>query len=128
MFYINGYLKFVVNEFDEFIGRRLNEYKSKQVGVPFNFSLGGGSQGLVESQTFDGLDPNDRGLPIEENFAGSFIGGISQFRFNICDLTLCKMRNQYLAELPRYYPNDTDFLMTQNELFLTQEDDWGLIW
>lgn len=127
MFYINGYLKFVVNEFDEFIGRRLNEYKAKQAGVPFNFSLGGGSQGLVESQTFDGLDPNDRGLPIEENFAGSFIGGISQFRFNICDLTLCKIRNQYLAELPRYYPNDIEFLLTENSLFLVQEDNSKII-
>jgi hypothetical protein len=128
MFYINGYLKFVVNDFSEFIAERLNEYKNKQIGVPFNFSLGGGSQGLIESQTFDGLDPSDRGLPIEENFSGTFIGGISQFRFNICDLTLCKMRNQYISELSRYYPNDTNFILTQSEMFLTQEDDWGLIW
>jgi hypothetical protein len=128
MFYVNGFLKFVVNDFDEFIAKRLNEHKMKQVGVPFNFSLGGGSQGLLESQTFDGLDPNDRGLPIETNFAGTFIGGISQFKFNICDLTLCKMRNQYLADLPRYYPNDTNFIMTQNEMFLTQQDGWGLLW
>lgn len=128
MFYVNGFLKFVVNEFSELVARRLNEYKLKQVGVPFNFSLGGGTQGLIESQTFDGLDPNDRGLPLEENFAGSFIGAISQFRFNICDLTLCKMRAQYLTELPRYYPNDTNFLITQNELFLVQEDGWRLIW
>jgi hypothetical protein len=25
----------------------------------------------------------DRGLPIEENFAGTFIGGLSEFKFNI---------------------------------------------
>ena len=43
MFYINGKLKYVVDEFDEFIGRRLNEYKDKQICVPFNMSLGGGS-------------------------------------------------------------------------------------
>jgi len=125
MFYVNGFLKFIVNDFSEVVARRLNEYKLKQEGVPFNFSLGGGSQGLVESQTFDGLDPNDRGLPIEENFAGTFIGGISQFKFNICDLTLCKMRNQYLIDLARYYPNDLNFLITQSEMFLTQEDGWG---
>ena len=101
-FYVDGNLKFVVNDFDEFIGRRLNEYKSKQIGVPFNISIGGGSQGLIETQTFDGLDPNDRNLPIQENFAGSFIGSISQFRFNICDLTLCKLRETYLRESPRY--------------------------
>jgi hypothetical protein len=112
MFYVNGNLKFVVNDFSEFIAKRLNEDKNKQIGVPFNFSLGGGSQGLIESQTFDGLDPSDRGLPIEEYFSGTFIGGISQFRFNICDLTLKKMRNQYLSELSRYYPDYTDCILS----------------
>jgi hypothetical protein len=102
MFYINGKLKFVVNEFDEVVGRRLNEYKSKQIGVPFNISLGGGSQGLIESQTFDGLDPADRGLPIETNFGGSFIGGISQFKFNICDLTWCDIQYNFENDAPRY--------------------------
>ena len=71
---------------DEFIGKRLNEYKGKQIGVPFNISIGGGSQGLLESMTFDGQDSEDLGLLIEQNFAGSFIGQISEFKFNICDL------------------------------------------
>ena len=102
MFYINGKLKYIVEEFDEFIGKRLNEYKDKQIGVPFNMSLGGGSQGLVESQTFDGLDPNDRNLLIETHFAGTFIGGISQFKFNICDLTYDNIQNNYKADLLRY--------------------------
>lgn len=105
MFYINGRLKFVVNEFDELVARRLQEYKSKQVGVPFNFSLGGGSQGLLESQTFDGLDMRDRGLPIEQNFAGTFIGAISQFKFNICDLAFCDIQHNYTTDAPRYRIN-----------------------
>jgi len=86
-FYLNSKLIYWVDEFDEFIAKRLNEYKDKQVGVPFNFSLGGGSQGLLESQTFDGLDFNDRGLLIEENFAGTFIGKISKFNFYVCPLS-----------------------------------------
>ena len=94
-FYVNGKLKYFINEFDEFIGKRLNEYKDKQIGVPFNMSLGGGSQGLLESQTFDGLDFNDRNLPIETNFAGTFIGGISHFKFNICGLTYDNIQNNY---------------------------------
>ena len=102
MFYVNGYLKYVVDEFDELVARRLFEYKSKQVGVPFNFSLGGGSQGLIESQTFDGLDMSDSGLPIEENFGGTFIGGISQFKFNICDLTFCDIQYNFMKDAPRY--------------------------
>jgi len=102
MFYVNAKLKFVVEEFPEFMAKRLDEHRLKQVGVPFNFSLGGGSQGLVESQTFDGLDMDDRGLPIEENFAGTFIGGISQFKFNICDLDYGNIQHNYLLDSGRY--------------------------
>ena len=116
MFYINGFLKFVVDDFDEFIARRLDEYKGKQVAVPFNFSIGGGTQGLIESQTFDGLDPNDRNLPIETNFAGSFIGGISEFKFNICDLSLCNIRDNYKKLIG-------NFILLENESYLLTEDN-----
>lgn len=102
LFYVNGKLKHVVNNFDEFIARRLDEYNRKQVGVPFNFSIGGGSQGLLESQTFDGLDVEDRNLPIQENFAGTFIGSISQFKFNICDLKYCNIIENYNNSLSGY--------------------------
>lgn len=94
-FYINGKLIYWIDEFDEFIAKRLIEYKDKQIGVPFNFSLGGGSQGLLESQTFDGLDFNDRGLLIEENFAGTFIGKISKFKFYICPLSYEGIQEKY---------------------------------
>jgi hypothetical protein len=102
MFYINGKLKFIVDDFDEFIAKRLNEYQEKQVGVPFNISLGGGSQGLIETQTFDGRDPEDLGLLIETYFAGSFAGGISTFKFNNCDLYYDEITNIYLSEKNRY--------------------------
>ena len=106
LFYINGFLKFVVNDVDELVAKRLDEYKNKQIGVPFNFSIGGGSQGLIESQTFDGVDVNDINLPIERYFGGTFIGGISQFKFNICDLTLCNIRENYFNEKNRYGEQD----------------------
>ncbi len=102
MFYINGKLKFIVEDFSEFVAKRLNEYKAKQAAVPFNFSLGGGSQGLIESQTFDGVDQSDRNLPIQENFAGTFIGDISQFKFNTCDVPWVDIQNNYYAERLRY--------------------------
>lgn len=111
MFYVNGRLIFVVNDFDELVAKRLHEYKSKQVGVPFNFSLGGGSQGLLESQTFDGLDMRDRNLPIETNFAGTFIGGISQFKFNICDLPFCDIKYNYITDAIRYSVQDTNLIL-----------------
>jgi hypothetical protein len=75
--------------------------------VPFNFSLGGGSLGLLESQTFDGLDMADRGLPIEKNFGGTFVGGISQFKFNICDLLFCDIEYNY-KKIKDYLENTND--------------------
>jgi hypothetical protein len=102
MFYINGKLKFIVRDFSEFIARRLEEYPEKQVGVPFNISLGGGSQGLIETQTFDGRDISDLGLYIERNFAGSFFGGISTFKFNNCSLYFTDIQDIYNTEINRY--------------------------
>jgi len=91
MIYVNCKLKAVFNDFDEFIARRLDEFSSKQIGVPYNFSLGGGSQGLLENMTFDGPDPRDLGLTIEKYFAGTFIGRIYDFKFNICDNNWCEI-------------------------------------
>ena len=128
MFYVNGKLKHIVDEFDEFIAKRLDEYKDKQLGVPFNFSLGGGSQGLIENQTFGGLDNSDRGLPIETNFAGSFIGSISQFKFNICELKYCNIINNYNDGIVRYNLLDTDFIVTNNWEILNTQDGDNILW
>ena len=127
-FYVNGMLKFTVYNFPEFVGKRLDEYKAKQVGVPFNFSLGGGSQGLIESQTFGGLDLSDRGLPIESNFAGSFIGGISQFKFNICDMSLCQIRDTYIREALKYGTQDINLILSEDYNIILDEDYNEIIW
>jgi hypothetical protein len=95
MFYINGKLKFVVVDFNELIMNKLNDHMEKQIGVPYNMSLGGGSQGLIETLTFDGIDEKDLNLPIQENFAGTFIGSIFKFRFNICDLDYTNILYNY---------------------------------
>ena len=101
--FVNGKLFFVINGFEEVIPRGLNTEKEKQLGVPFNLSWGGGTQGLRESLTLvscnDNTDyqqdpevmPNQTlsgtslsalttNIFIEPNFAGSFDGAISQFR------------------------------------------------
>tara|TARA_R110000772_G_scaffold17946_1_gene49839 strand:+ start:74105 stop:75856 length:1752 start_codon:yes stop_codon:yes gene_type:complete len=119
MFYVNSKLKFVAEDVDELVFKRLNEYKDKQLGVPYNYSLGGGSQGLLESMTFDGQDPDDLGLAIETNFAGTFIGGISQFRFYICDLNWCDITNNYMVEMDRYEGEDPGiFTFPFNNVFI----------
>lgn len=102
MFYVNCRLKFMVDDFDEIIARKLDTHWKKQVGVPFNISLGGGSQGLIESMTFDGQDPMDSDLCVENAFAGSFIGQISQFRLNIGGLNWCELKSNCNFECERY--------------------------
>jgi hypothetical protein len=52
--YINGRLFWTIEDFEEIIPRALNTDKEKQVGVPFNISWGGGTQGLRENLTFLG--------------------------------------------------------------------------
>ncbi len=65
-------IKWVPKEFDD--------NRNKQLGVPYNISIGGGSQGLYESITFDGPDPSDDNLPIFKEFGGSFIGDIKDIK------------------------------------------------
>ena len=131
MFYVNCKLKAVFKDVDEFVAKRLNEYKGKQVGVPFNISLGGGSQGLLESMTFDGQDQEDLGLLIEQNFAGTFIGQISQFKFNICDMNWCDISAGCLAQCDRYDLNccgdpDHGLIIDENGNYIIQEDGYGI--
>ena len=102
MFYVDSKLKFVVDEFDEFIAKRLSEYSEKQVAVPYNISLGGGTQGLIESMTFDGQDSEDMGSCLQNNFAGTFIGDISQFKFYVCGMNYTDIVNNFENEKERY--------------------------
>jgi hypothetical protein len=133
MFYVNCRLKHVVHDFDEFIARRLNDHWKKQVGVPFNISLGGGSQGLLETMTFDGQDPDDLGMCIQENFAGTFIGGISQFRWHTCDVNWCQLKANCAAECDRYNTcsgcrtNPTNFLIDEFGNYVIQESGFRII-
>ena len=111
-FYRRGKLKLYVNgrhfetfdNFEEIIPRGLYGHKETQVGVPFNISWGGGTQGLHENlifsaipQTFCGeyiQDPElfpdnilsgtslsglSTNIILEKYFAGTFDGGVSTF-------------------------------------------------
>tara|TARA_R110002012_G_scaffold26763_8_gene86747 strand:+ start:59567 stop:62896 length:3330 start_codon:yes stop_codon:yes gene_type:complete len=52
--YVNSRPVLKVPDFEEIIPRRLNEVAEKQIGVPYNISFGGGSQGLYDSLTLSG--------------------------------------------------------------------------
>jgi hypothetical protein len=104
--YVNGRIFYVIEDFEEVIPRPLNTDKEKQVAVPFNMSWGGGTQGLRENLTLSSCTQTNIGdyiqdpecfpenvlkntslnkiktnILLEENFAGTFDGAISQFRF-----------------------------------------------
>lgn len=106
-FWVNGKVVFRVEGFIGLKLRPLNEYSSKQLGVPYNISWGGGSQGLLESQTFGGPDPSDSGLDVATNFAGTFEGELSQLRFYNRPLNLMEIRNNLFVDAKRYCIVDT---------------------
>ena len=56
-FYVNGKLFMVTENFEEIIPRLLNVEKEKQIGVGYNISVGGGTQGLHDNLTFSGGCP-----------------------------------------------------------------------
>ena len=117
--YINGKIFYTIEDFEEIIPRALSTDKEKQVGVPFNISWGGGTQGLRENltfssctlpygpyqqdpecfpvndltgTTFNGLNTN---IVIEQNFAGTFEGGISQFRMYVTPLSAPEVKHNF---------------------------------
>ena len=94
-FYVNGYLKWSVDNFDEFLFKELYEYREKQQGVPFNYSWGGGSQGLIETNTVNGPDIKDNNLVIQENFAGTFEGDAAIFKLYGCSLDTTIIRADF---------------------------------
>lgn len=96
--YVNGYLKFISKLLPEFDFRELNEIFEKQEGVPFNISVGGGTQGLCDSVFVDYNMAFEKILPIEQNFAGTFIGDIKSFRFYTCPLEYTEIKNNFLYD------------------------------
>jgi hypothetical protein len=108
-----------VENFEEIIPRELNEVKEKQIGVPFNISWGGGTFGLRESLTFSGCsgttgpyiqDPEvmcdntlsgtslsglTTNILLEQNFGGTFMGGISEFRMYVEPLGAAQVQHNY---------------------------------
>jgi hypothetical protein len=117
--YVNGKLIKTIEDFEEIIPRALSTDKEKQVGVPFNISWGGGTQGLHDNlipSSCDNLlsdyiqDPesfptsvlNNSSLSglktdilLEQEFAGFFKGAISQFRMYVEPLDASEVRHNF---------------------------------
>ena len=81
LFYVNGKLVYITDELPKFNFKQLDDIYEKQEGVPYNISLGGGTQGLCETIIRNYMLNPTRLYPLEKHFAGSFIGYLKTFRF-----------------------------------------------
>lgn len=102
MFYVNGKLVYITQDLPSLDLKALNELYEKQEGVPYNISLGGGTQGLAETiQPNYMLNPT-RVYPLEKAFAGSFIGYLRSFKIYNCFMEQLIIENNYKYEKNQY--------------------------
>jgi hypothetical protein len=84
MFYVNGKLVYISKDLPMIKLKALNDLYDKQEGVPYNISIGGGTQGLAETIQQNYMLNPTRVYPLEKSFAGTFIGYISSFKIYNC--------------------------------------------
>ena len=99
MFYVNGKLKYISKELPRIELRELNDLYEKQEGVPYNISIGGGTQGLAETIQYNYMLNPTRVYPIEKYFAGSFIGHIKSFKIYNCFMEQMIIENNHKKAL-----------------------------
>lgn len=92
-FYVDGKLIYVTDEMPLLKLKKLAENDEKQELVPFNLSLGGGSQGLCDVIMPNYMVTYNTLYPIEENFGGTFIGYMRKFRWYGCDMEYMNILN-----------------------------------
>ena len=97
-FYVDGKLVYITKELPKLNLRPLNEEYVKQEGVPYNISLGGGTQGLTETILPNYMLNPTRVYPLEKYFAGSFIGYMKSFKFYDCGLEYGNILSNYRFE------------------------------
>ncbi len=134
-FYVNGKLFMVTENFEEIIPRLLNTPKEKQIGVGYNISIGGGTQGLHDNLTFSGgcpttideivyqQDPESlttydldhtiysgltTHIKLEEYFGGSMIGDVSAFRMYTEPLNASQIKHNFRILKLKYNLLDPD--------------------
>lgn len=99
MFYVNGKLKYISKELPRIELRELDDLYEKQEGVPYNISIGGGTQGLAETIQYNYMLNPTRVYPIEKYFAGSFIGHIKSFKIYNCFMEQMIIENNHKKAL-----------------------------
>jgi hypothetical protein len=127
--FVNGKLFMVAENFEEIIPRLLDVQKEKQIGVGYNISIGGGTQGLHDNLTFSGGCPESISgityqqdpecltthdldntiysgltthIKLEEYFGGSLIGDVSAFRMYVEPLNASQVKHNFRILKNRY--------------------------
>jgi len=96
--YVNGKLKFKSKELPILNLKKLNDMYSKQEGVPFNISLGGGTQGLSDVIYLNYRKLPEYELPIEKEFAGTFIGFVKALRIYNCGISFSEITQNVIFD------------------------------
>ena len=91
LIYVNGKLVLYSKEVPMVDFRALNDLYEKQEGVPYNISLGGGTQGLCDVVYENYKDVPEYVLFLEKEFGGSFTGYLKSFKFYTCDQDFTKI-------------------------------------
>ena len=99
LFYVNGNLVFISKELPMIDLRKLNEIDEKQETVPFNISLGGGTQGLIDVVLPNYMIDPYRHYPLEKHFAGTFIGYFKSFKMYDGNLESFDIFNNFKYEM-----------------------------
>ena len=90
--YIGGFLKFISRPIPEFSFKALQEVYDKQESVPYNISIGGGTQGLADTVGLNYMDYPAYELPLERHFGGTFLGDIRLFKFWQCPMNYANIK------------------------------------
>jgi hypothetical protein len=101
-FYVNGRPVYKQENFEEIIPHVLDRQKELQIGVPFNISWGGGTQGLLESVTYGGIDLADRDLMLQKLYAGTWTGELATFKMYIRPLGVDQIINNFEVRKNQY--------------------------
>lgn len=90
--YVNGYLIFISKELPLLNLKSLDDTFDKQETVPYNISVGGGTQGLCDVIYPDYKDTPDEELLLEKYFAGTFIGEIKSFKITNGNIKISQIK------------------------------------
>lgn len=98
MVYVNGRLVLYSKEIRTLDLRALNDIYEKQEGVPYNISLGGGTQGLSDVVYENYKELPEYVLFLEKEFGGTFTGYVKSFKYYTCNQDFTKILNNVKYE------------------------------